>query len=178
MLEQIQINLDNNEYLTDDIKNNIYSLVVIFNKKFPEIKLRNLSEKLKTLKIETISKFAQKDVIKYLPKDNLITINLTEADGEHDFKHLLMFVLLQIITSNGNNFGFDVDNKYEALNLGYTEILTNNLVGNESENLYFTKQAIHANVIGDIVGLDVMFNAYFFNKVSLILDVIEESGGL
>lgn len=176
MLDQIKISLDSNQNLTDEIRDMIYGLTVIFNKNFPEVRLKNLNEKLKTLTIERVSKFLQTRPILYNPINNSITINLEEINKEHDVKHLMMFSLLQIITSNGKNTGFDDDHKYEALNLGYTEIITSNLVGNESENEYYGKQAIHANIIGIMVGADTMRDAYFYNKPSNILNALEDLG--
>jgi len=176
MLDQIKLSLDSNSNLTDEMRDMIYGLTVIFNKQFPDIRLKNLSEKLKTLKIEKISRYVQKHVIKYTPSTNTITFNLTELDKEHDVKHLLMFALLQVMTSNGLNTGFDINHKFEALNAGYTEILASNLVGNESDYAYYSEQAIYANVIGVIVGADTIKDAYFYNKPNAILNALEEAG--
>lgn len=45
-----------------------------------------------------------------------------------------MFAILTIISaSNNGSYGFDNDGKLKVLNVGITEILTNFLVGNESE---------------------------------------------
>lgn len=176
MIDQIKLSLDNNPSLTDEMRDMIYGLTIIFNKQFPDIRLKNLCEKLKTLKIEKISRFVQRHVVNYTPSTNTITFNLTELDKDHDVKHLMMFALLQIITSNGTNTGFDIDHKFEALNAGYTEIIACNLVGNESDYAYYAEQAVIANVIGVIVGNDVMKDAYFYNKPNAILNRLEEAG--
>jgi hypothetical protein len=176
MLDQIKVSLDSNPNLTDELRDMIYGLTVIFNKSFPDIRLKNLSEKLKTLNIVRVSKYLQQRPIMYNVINNEITINLEELSKDHDVKHLMMFALLQVITSNGNNTGFDVDKQYEALNAGYTEIIASNLVGNESDNEYFAEQAVHANIIGIMVGADKMHEAYFFNKPKSIIDALEELG--
>ncbi len=176
MIDQIKLSLDSNPNLTDEVRDMLYGLTIIFNKQFPDIRLKNLSEKFKTLKIEKISRFAQRHVVCYVPSTNTITFNLTELDKEHDVKHLMMFALLQVITSNGANTGFDVDHKFEALNAGYTEILACNLVGNESDYTYYGEQAVGANVIGVIVGNEIMHDAYFYNKPSVLLNALEEAG--
>ena len=176
MIDQIKLSLDSNHGLSDEMRDMIYGLTVIFNKAFPEVRLKNLSEKLKTLKIERVSRFAQSRVVNYIPSCNSVEFNLDELEKNHDIKHLLMYSLLQVITSNGNNTGFDEDHKYEALNAGYTEILTNNLVGNESEIQYFAPEAVEANIIGVMVGADIMHDAYFYNKPSAIIDALHEAG--
>ncbi len=176
MIDQIKLSLDSNPNLTDEMRDMLYGLTVIFNKQFPDIRLKNLSEKLKTLKVEKISRFAQKHVVSYTPSSNTITFNLTELDKDHDVKHLMMFALLQVLTSNGVNTGFDVEHKFEALNSGYTEILTCNLVGNDSDYAYYGEQAVAANVIGVIVGNDIMHDAYFYNKHNALVNALEEAG--
>ena len=52
MISEIKESLNVNPYLTDDIKENILELIVVFNKQFPSVDLKNLSERLKTLKID------------------------------------------------------------------------------------------------------------------------------
>jgi len=176
MIDQIKLSLDSNPNLSDEMRDMIYGLTVVFNKTFPEVRLKNLSEKLKTLKINKVSRFAQSRVVNYVPATNSIEFNLDELVKGHDVKHLLMYSLLQVITSNGNNTGFDEDHKYEALNAGYTEILASNLVGNESENQYFAPEAVEANIIGIMVGADTMRDAYFYNKPSAIFNALKEAG--
>ena len=95
---------------------------------------------------------------------------------DHDGKHLMMFALLQMITANGVNTGFDVDHQFEALNNGYTELLANHLVGNSSEHLYYANEFLYANIIGTIVGTEKMQEAYFYNKPTSIIKSLEEAG--
>jgi hypothetical protein len=176
MLEKIKINLDTNQNLSDEMRDMLYGLTVVFNKHFPEVRLKNLSEKFKSLNIEKISKYVQGDVVDYSVRNNSITFNMGLLKDDQDIKHLLMFNLLRVITSDGSNTGFDIHGELEALNLGYTEILANNLVGNESNNFYYGPQATYANIIGTIVGYDKMKDAYFYNKPKLIFNALEEAG--
>ena len=53
-LDVIKNALDTNEYLTEEMKDDLFELTVVFNKQFPEVALDKLSEKLKNLKIEKI----------------------------------------------------------------------------------------------------------------------------
>lgn len=169
MLGRIKESLNLNLYLTDDIKENIYELVEIFNNQFPEVDLTNLEEKLKTLQIEKGSKFLVRGLSQYKPLENKILITLSQLDDDTDCKHILMRELLNVMTSKDNYTGFNVDNKYVGLNVGYTELLTNLLVGNESVNEY-ENEVIAADLMLSLIDEQIVFNAYFKNDINLILE--------
>lgn len=171
MLDKIKESLNLNPYLTDDIKVNITDLVEIFNNQFPNVDLTNLIEKLKTLQIEKGSKFVVRGLSQYNPIENKIFISLSQIDNDTDCKHVLMRELLNVITSKDNFTGFNNDNKYEALNIGYTEILANLLIGNESVCEY-EDEVIAANLMISLLGDENVFNAYFKNDINLILNVV------
>lgn len=61
MIEQIEVSLQNNENLTDDLKGDLFELILVFQKQFPDIRLKNLNERLKTLRIEKANRFVQPD---------------------------------------------------------------------------------------------------------------------
>lgn len=171
MLETIKESLNKNPYLTDDIKDSIYELVVVFNNQFSQVNLSNLSKKLETLQIEKGSKFLVKNMSEYNPIENKILVSLSKLDNDTDCKHLLMREILNVMTSKNSFTGFNVDNEYKALNIGYTEILTNLLVGNESICEY-EDEMIAANLMLSLIGNDNVFNAYFSNDINLILNVV------
>jgi len=171
MLGRIKESLNSNLYLTDDIKENLYELTEIFNNQFPEVDLTNLEEKLKTLQIEKGSKFLVRGLSQYNPIENKIMITLSQLDDDTDCKHILMRELLNVITSKDNFTGFNNDNKYNALNIGYTEILTNLLVGNESVNEY-ENEVIAADLMLTLIGEDYVFKAYFNNDIKYIMGAL------
>lgn len=166
-LEETKNSLNFNSYLTNDIKENLMQLITIFNKSFPEIDLSNLNERLKTLRIVRGSKFLIKGSSYYNPIDNELLLNMVFIDNGADCKHILMRELLNIITAKDNFSGFNKDNAYEALNLGYTEILSNYLVGNEGEPEY-EDEIIATNMLGIVIGKDKFYEAFFKNDASLI----------
>lgn len=168
-LDEIKSSLDSNSNLTEDIKTNLMELIVIFNNNFSNVDLSNLNERIKTLKILRGSKFLIKGDSFYNPLDNELLINLVHVNGDVDCKHILMRELLNIITAKENYTGFNKDNAYEALNVGYTEILTNFLVGNEYDSKY-QDEIIASNMLASTIGEDAVFNAYFNNDVTLILN--------
>lgn len=166
-LNEIKNSLNSNPNLID-IQDCLMELIYLFNSKFPNINLNNLNERLKTLKIVKGSKYLVKNSSYYNPVNNELLINLSKLDN-NDCKHILMRELLNIITAKDNYTGFNKDNSYEALNIGYTERLTNFLVGNETESEY-EDEIIASNILEKIVGEDKMFNAYFTNNVNLIFE--------
>ena len=56
-LDTIKNSIDINSYLSDDVKANLFELIVLFNKNFKEVALDNLNKRIKDLKIERISSY-------------------------------------------------------------------------------------------------------------------------
>ena len=174
MMEQIKFILDGNENLTLEVKDNLLELITIFHEIFKDIDLTTLKERLKDLKIKRESMYLVKMPCKYIPHNNEIAINyglITEADA----RHWLMHCLLGVITANGNHYGFNDENdSLLALNEGYTEILTNNLVG-DVDNNFFTDEIIMTNLISKVIGNDVLFDAYFKNDSHKVVSAMAEA---
>lgn len=164
-LNEIKNSLNSNPNLTD-IQDCLMELIYLFNSKFPNINLNNLNERLKTLKVVKGSKYLVKNSSHYNPTSNELLINLSKLN-DNDCKHILMRELLNIITAKDNFTGFNKDNAYEALNIGYTERLANFLVGNETDSEY-EDEIVASNLLEKIIGEDKIFNAYFTNDASLI----------
>ena len=165
-LNEIKNSLNSNPNLTADIKECLMELIYLFNSKFPNVKLENLNERLKTLNIIRGSKFLIRKSSYYNPVTNELLVNMVKIEN-NDCKHILMRELLNIITAKDNYTGFNKDNAYEALNIGYTERLANFLVGNDTESEY-EDEIVASNLLEKIIGEDKMFNAYFTNDASLI----------
>ncbi|MCI9110627.1 MAG: hypothetical protein HFH47_02295 [Bacilli bacterium] len=176
MIETIKMTLNTNENITGEVKENLLELITIFNNNFKEIDLANLNERLKTLIIKRESMFLVKLPCKYNPYTNELLINLGLFE-ECDAKHWLMHALLGMITAKDNYYGFNnEENTLVALNEGYTEIITNNLVG-DVENNFFTDEVIMTNLISKAVGADTMYNAYFNNDSKSIVRAMIEAEG-
>ena len=112
-LDTIKNTLDTNTYLSQEMKDNIFELVVLFNKNFNQIALNNLNERLKTLKIEKISSFLSKRVSRYDIHKNTIYFNDKELKKDYDVRHILMLELINIISSNNEFSGFNYEDKFE-----------------------------------------------------------------
>ena len=175
-LDTIKNTLDTNTYLSQEMKDNIFELVVLFNKNFKQIALNNLNERLKTLKIEKISSFLSKRVSRYDIHKNTIYFNDKELKKDSDVRHILMLELINIISSNNEFSGFNYEDKFEALNIGYTEMLANYLVGNDGEEMIYPHEAVMANLLSIVIGEDVLEKAYFQNDYKLLLDNVKKVG--
>lgn len=175
-LDSIKVILDNNNNINNEVKDNLFELIVIFNNKFPEVTLDNLEKHLKYLKIKKTNKFLNQDISMYDYKNNVLYFNKALMNEQYDYRHILMFELINIISSNSFQTGFNSDGKFEALNTGYTEILANFLVGNNGEKLIYPNEAIYANMIGIIAGADKLFESYFKNDAKILLNALVEAG--
>ena len=174
MFETIKTTLSTNENLSEEVKNDILELVKIFQQKFANIDLTNLNERLKNLVIKRESMYLVKQPCKYNPFTNEILINLGRFE-ECDAKHWLMHCLLGIITAKDSYYGFNnEDDSLIALNEGYTEIITNYLVGDVEEN-FFTDEIIMTNLISKIIGEETLYNAYFTNDSKSIIRAMIEA---
>lgn len=133
MIERITLSLDDNQHLTDEIKRDFLELIVIFNKKFPEVELDTFVERIKTLKIEKGNKFIVKTSWNYDVKNNIIYLN-SEEFAKEDGRHELMIIILQMITAKDDYYGFNKDNEFEVISIGLTEMIADYLVGNERDD--------------------------------------------
>ena len=119
-------------------------------------------------------KISTSDVHPYLKDAKIIN---EEMFKECDAKHWLMYCLLGVITGKENRYGFTTtDNKMVALCEGYTEILTNYLVG-DVDNNYFTDEIIMTNLISKVIGEDTLFEAYFNNDSEKVLKAMVDAEG-
>ena len=111
----------------------------------------------------------------YSNVNNVLYLN-GEKLNDYDARHVLMYELLNIASSTDTKRGFVEDGRFEALNVGYTEILANYLVGNESDKSLYQEQAIETNLISIIIGEDVLRKAYFGNDTNLLIEGFNNAG--
>ena len=98
-IEEIKSSLNSNSNLTQKIKDNFLELILLFHEKFPEIALDNLDNRVKTLKIENLSKYVSGEVSKYDPVTNILSLNEERLGKDVDAKHILMYEILSMITA-------------------------------------------------------------------------------
>ena len=173
MNNEVKAALDSNPNITEEVKENILELTTIFTKVFPDVNLSNFISKLKTLKIQRESMYLVKLPCQYNPFNNVISINLGRLENS-DTKHWLMHSLLGVITAKDNYYGFNKNDKLFALNLGFTEMLANTLVGNDGI-CDFEEEVLATNLISKLIGREVLFNAYFNNDAELVLKKMLEA---
>lgn len=166
--------LDLNSNIPNEIKERLFTLIEKISLKINEIDLERLSEKLKTLKISKISKFERKGIYYYDVFKNIAYIDPNKIDYNYDVDHIFVKILLEMSTSTGTYTGFNSDERLRALNLAYTEILANFIIGNEGDS-DLEEEVFVANLLSHIVGKDTMFNSYFSNNgepiIRAMLDV-------
>ena len=176
VLNQIKINLDNNKSLTEAVKEQIFELIVLFHKTFPEVDLKNLEERIKELKVGKLSLYERRGPVVYDSLNNEILLNRRSLDEDYDVNHLMMKGLLGCITAKDNFFGFNKNDSLYALNMGVTEMLANTLVGNDGK-CDFEEELIATNIISKIIGRDLLFDAYFNNDAEIVYKKLLEAEG-
>lgn len=172
-LEEVRISLESNSNLNEDIRVKLYELIQILNKKLPNVDLTKLNEKLKTVKISRMSKFERKGVYHYdiFKNEILFTSNLKD---NYDIDNLFMKAILEMTTSTGTYTGFNSDERLRALNLAYTEILSNYIIGNEGDS-DLEEEMLITNLLSHIIGKDAMFNSYFSNNGEPIIRAMQDA---
>lgn len=173
-LDIIKSSLDSNPHLDDEIKNKLFELSIILNKKMPNVDLSKLNEKLKTVKIGRISRFEKKGVYFYDVYNNEIQFSSDKLKKDYDLNNIFMKAVLSMATSANGYTGFNSDERLKTLNMAYTEILANFLVGNEEES-DLEEEMLVTNLLSHIVGKDTMFNAYFTNDGDPIIRAMQEA---
>ena len=94
--------------------------------------------------------------------------------NNYDIDHLLTKAILQMSTSTETFTGFNSDDRLRALNLAYTEILANYIVGNEGDS-DLEEEMLVTNLLSHIVGKDTMFNSYFTNDGEPIIKAMQDA---
>jgi len=172
-LEIIKDSLQSNSNLNEDIRKKLFELVTIFHKKLPEVNLTKLNEKLKTVKFSRMSKFERKGVYYYDVYENKISFT-SNLKNNYDIDHLFMKAILEMSTATNSYTGFNSDERLKALNLAYTEILSNYIVGNEGDS-DLEEEMLVANLLSHIIGKDTMFNSYFTNDGLPIIKAMQDA---
>lgn len=176
MVDEIRYVLDNNANLSPEFRNDLFELILIFNSRFPGVPLDDLKKHLEKLQVKRINKFLNCNVSMFDNKESILYLNSSKIDNGYDVKHVLMYELLNMISSNDHQTGFIRDGKFIALNVGYTEILANFLVGNEGDMLLYPDEAIATNLISTMLGVNVLATAYFTHNTDLLIDSLNKVG--
>lgn len=132
VIQIIKESIMSNPNLIDEIKENILELITIFHTKINYVNLDGFNDRIKTLNIKAGSKYEMKDIAHYDAPKNTLYLNRTAFD-DREGKNILMYGLLNIITSTGKYSGFNANSNFEALNIGVTEMLVDYLVGSDYE---------------------------------------------
>lgn len=126
-IDDVKKALEANTVLTDDVKTNLFELILLFEKNYPDISLEVLAKRLETVQIEVVTKFVSNKVVLYNSKTNCIQINKTELQKSNNIKYSLMVGIVHMLIPDDK----DPKGLLEALTEGYAKLVANNLVGSE-----------------------------------------------
>ena len=95
--------------------------------------------------------------------------------AEEAYKILKRKYDLQLyIVGDGPDIDNYKNNSLYALNIGFTEMLANSIIGNEGLS-DFEEEVLVTNLVSKIIGRDIMFDAYFNNDAEIILKKLLEA---
>lgn len=175
-IEQVISTLEQNNNIDNAVKENMKELILLFYAKYPQISLYNLDRILKTLVIEKSNKFMNRRIFKYNVGSNVLEFNTEEMEKGFDMKHIMMSSILSFIACDGEKIGFNIENRYEALQAAYIEMLTNLLVGNEGDNSYLEDEVISTNLLCTMIDADILFEAFFTNNAEKLTQALLDEG--
>ncbi len=173
-LDEIKTNLSNNQSLTPEVKDEMLQLIILFHQTFPNVSLETLKEKIKNVKVGKITIYERRGPVVYDPVNNEILLSRKSLEGDYDARHLMMKGLLGLIASCDNYYGFNKNDSLYALNIGFTEMLANTLVGNDGI-CDFEEELLATNLISRIIGKDILFDAYFNNDAEVVYKKLLEA---
>ena len=172
-IEEIKVSLENNPNLTKEINEKFIELISNFNKKMPDIDLSKLNDRLKTVKLGKMGKFERKGTYYYDVFQNEIFLS-DDLNGNYDIDHIFTKAILEMTTSTSTFTGFNSDERLRALNLAYTEILANYIIGNEGDS-DLEEEMLVTNLLSHIVGKDTMYTSYFTNNGEPIIKAMQDA---
>ena len=120
-----------------------------------------------------MSKFERKGTYYYDVFKNEILFS-KGLEGNFDIDHLFIKAMLKMSTSTDTYTGFNSDDRLRTLNLAYTEILANYIIGNEGDS-DLEEEMLVTNLLSHIVGKDTMFNSYFTNNGEPIIRAMQDA---
>ena len=172
-LEDIKVSLVSNTNINDEVRNRLYYLISVFKNKFKTVDLDRLNECIKTVKFGKISALERKGTYFYDVAANKILFSKSLKQN-YDIDHMLMKAILEMTTSTGTFTGFSSDDRLRVLNLAYTEILANYIIGNEGDT-ELEEEMLVANLLSHVVGKDTLFNSYFSNNGEPIIEAMQDA---
>ena len=174
ILDSIKSSIESNTNLDNMTKSKIFELIIIFNNKFPDIKLDKFNELVKTVKLGRISKYESLGTSFYDVTNNEILFSPNRIENiDYDLDNLFMRIILSMITSNGKYSGFNSTPDLRVLNSAYEEILANYIVGC-SEVSDQEEEMVITNILANIIGKDKLFEVYFTNNGQQITDILNK----
>ena len=173
ILDSIRESIESNNNLDKSIKTKLFELIVIFHDRFPDINLDRFNELVKTVKVGRIGKYEAHGVFRYDTRNNELLFSPKKLELDYDLDNLFMRGILGMITSTGEYSGFNSTEDLRTLNSAYEEILANYLVGN-GELADQEEEMVITNILGEIIGQDTLYNAYFTNNGNMIMDILNK----
>ena len=176
ILDSIKNSIESNNNLDNMTKSKLFELIIIFHNKFPDIKLDKFNELSKTVKLGRIGKYEAIGTSFYDVKTNEMLISPNRVENiDYNLDNIFMRMVLSMITSTGEYYGFNSSPDLRVLNNAYEEILANYIVGS-SEVSDQEEEMVITNILANIINKDKIFEAYFSNNGNILINELKKIG--
>lgn len=171
-------NIGNDNTFEDKTVTFILRLNKIFNVQFD-----NLYEKLKNFNLKPLSIYSNKGFVDYDPVENIGYLSLTtlQNDDENNFNidNLFNQILLMLLTSKDNYYGFGNEEILNSLNRACTYMIASNLAGSSQKN-FLEEELITLNLLDLILegtkSNTNFVNAYLSNNGTILKQELNKAG--
>ena len=170
-IENVKMNLDKNERLTEEVKDGLFDLINLFHYNFPEVSLDLLEQRIQTLTTERVNQYITKKVSHYNSGTNCIQMNEESLRSAENVDFHVMKSILDMITQNEK----DSKHMLDAYHEGMSVMFSSNLVGRD-ENERYTPEESLTQMICSVVGLEKAMDAYFKNDPEVLVTYLSDEG--
>ncbi|MDD3452823.1 MAG: hypothetical protein PHN42_00905 [Bacilli bacterium] len=161
-----------NNTLNNDLKQNIGKCLIEYFSENQNLDLNNFYENFSKLKITKTSILNKVETYKYNPIKKELQINDEYLLSDNvNADNIYMQITLDLIHSNDYQIGFGVE-KLQALNKGLRETIASKLVGEEHKENFISDEYIYTQLIGRIIGVDILMQAYQNIDEKLIIETL------
>ena len=170
-IEDVLSNLYKNENLSNEVKQDLDSLITLFYDSFSNVSLENITKRMKTLSFESVNDYLSKKTMNYNEGTNVVQINIEKLKDSENIQYHYMKTLLDMIVLNEH----DQNHLLDAYNDGMKTVIASFLTGRDEQEKVVPEESL-VQIITSTIGMNDAFNIYFRNDPSLLIDACTREG--
>ena len=174
-IEDVKKSLDRNIHLTEEVKQDLFSLIGVFDDAFGNVPLENITKNIEHLEYRFMDKYAP-DYIKEKPLmyhsgTNQLWINLDKIEENDSLDYHYMKCILDMMVSDEK----DPDHLLDAYHDGMSTMIASFLVGRDEHEKVSPEESL-SQMIMKIVGEEAAFNIFFRNDPKVLVESLSNEG--